>query len=106
MQGGDWGVPGDVPSMGTQWWVWGCPRGAVGAAHSVRGWKVVLELWDCPASLKAPTVQPGQSGAGGGVAQLWPSLGPWRGPGHLFPQKNGVSGAGCGRCNRSGAFPA
>lgn len=88
-----------------------CPQDAVGAAHNVRGWWVTLagtplDLWDQPAPLKAPMMQPGRSGASGGVAQPWPSQGPWRGLGHLFPQKNGASGGGCGRCNWSGAFPA
>lgn len=100
-----WGCPLHGDSVGV------CPQGAVGAARSVRGWWVTLagttlDFWDQPAPVKAPPVQPGRSGAGGGVAQLWPSQGPWRGLGHLFPQKNGPSGGGCGRCNRSGAFPA
>lgn len=114
-RGGGQAGPGGAPSAGRRCHgVGGGLQGAAGPSRGVRGWWVGLAwaslgLWGravLACSFQDPTCRHPRGSAGAGVAQPCRCRGPWQGPGHLFPQKNGVSGGGCRTCNRSGAFPA
>lgn len=79
-------------------WAW------VGGPRSVRRWWAWTVLRFCCSQDAAPTVQSWCRWQRGTAVPV-PCRELWRGPGHLFPQKNGECGGGCGMCNRSIAFP-